>query len=241
MTLKVIIADDETLSLQMMRVLLTEVSDATGPIEILKACRSGQEVLEAVSVCSADILFLDINMPAGDGMAVANALAATGGAVPQIIFTTAHSEYAAQAFDVQAVDYLLKPVERSRLVRAIERAKMAMKNLDEPMPKTVPIPVLGGIELLDVTSIESVEASRDYLSLNTAGRSFLIRKTLSSFAEETYPVLRQTHRSYLVNPSQVVRVIPKAKGEAVLCLQSGAEVPVSRRHRDVLTQIMNGT
>lgn len=239
MNLRAIIADDEALSIQMLKVLLAELDPSEETIEIVGTCSTGSETLAACEKLSPDIVFLDIQMPDGGGMDVAEQLHTRPLPRPQIIFTTAHAEYAASAFDVDAVDYLLKPVEPGRLSRALERARHARRMTSQRTGKVIPVPVLGGIELLEVASIEWVEASGDYLTLRTSGRSYLIRKTLSAFAKETYPVLRQTHRSYLVNLSAVARLVPRPKGEALLCLVSGAEIPVSRRNRDVLQELLS--
>ena len=130
----------------------------------------------------------------------------------------------------------MKPIQAERLARAMERVKHAQTDASEKM---IPVPVLGGVELVELKSIEWVEANRDYLSLSSGGRSFMIRKTLAAFANETFPELRQSHRSYLVNPRLVKKVIPKPKGEAVLCFSSGKQVPVSRGYKDILADIIS--
>jgi len=180
-------------------------------------------------------LFLDVNMPKLDGMTVASVLSGRAGPSPVIIFTTAHAEFAAQAFDVEAGDYLLKPIKPTRLARALERVRSLQGNAQKT--KTIPVPVLGGIELLELESVEWVEARRDYVNLFCKGRSYVIRKTLATFASGTYPELRQCHRSYLVNLRLVRKVVPKPRGEAVLCLSSGKQVPVSRGYKGLLSEL----
>ncbi len=240
MTLRAIIADDEPLSVDMLRVLISEIGEDLDPIEIIDICKTGDETLTAVRSSSVDLLFLDINMPAGDGMFVAKTLQDDDGRTPLIIFTTAHAEFAAEAFKVEAIDYLLKPIKIDRLRRAVERAFVRHKSDgNDHHHKTIPVPVLGGIEMVSTDSIEWVEASGDYIRLHVGSRSYLLRKTLSAFAQEIAPLLRQTHRSYLIKPSAVEKVIPKAKGEALLRVQSGAEIPVSRRYKDVLDDLLS--
>lgn len=236
--LKAIIADDEELSIDMLKVLLNEAQDSVGLIEIIRTCRSGEETLEAIEHITPDILFLDINMPAGDGMMVAEHLFKQDGPVPNIIFITAHAEHAARAFDVEAVDYLLKPVQLDRLQRAIKRV-IEIKGVPENEPKTkmIPVPVFGGIEMVDASRIEWAEASGDYLKLSIGKRTLMVRKTLSSFAADTAPLMTQTHRSYLINLDFVEKIIPKPKGEAVLCTKSGAKIPVSRGYKEILTPL----
>jgi DNA-binding LytR/AlgR family response regulator len=229
MTVRAIIADDEPLSVEMIRVLLEELD---GGIEIVATCSSGEETLARVAELRPDLLLLDVNMPQLDGMSVATALAKDDGYKPHIVFTTAHAEFAAQAFDVDAVDYLLKPITPARLSRAIERVRSSKG--EAPKARVIPVPVLGGVELLELENVEWAEARRDYVNLFCVGRSYVVRKTLSAFAKGTYPELRQCHRSFLVNLRFIRRVVPKPRGEAVLCFSSGKEVPVSRGYKALL-------
>lgn len=232
MTLRAIIADDESLSIEMIRVLLAEVD---GSVEVVAACTGGEEALARVAELKPDLLFLDVNMPEIDGMAVAQALSRSEGPKPAIVFTTAHAEFAAQAFDIEAVDYLLKPIQAVRLARALGRVKT--HQVDPRRGKTIPVPVLGGIELLDLEAVEWVEANRDHVTLFCNGRSYILRRTLASLASGAFPELRQSHRSFLVNLNCVHRFVPKARGEAVLCLRSGREIPVSRGYRSILNEL----
>jgi DNA-binding LytR/AlgR family response regulator len=232
MTVRAIIADDEPLSVEMIKVLLDELDSG---VEVIATCVSGEETLARVTELRPDLLLLDVNMPQLDGMSVASILAKRGGYKPQIVFTTAHAEFAAQAFDVDAADYLLKPITPERLSRALER----VRNLkgEAPKARVIPVPVLGGVELLELASVEWAEARRDYVNLFCGGRSYVVRKTLTAFAKGTFPELRQCHRSYLVNLRFVRRVVPKPRGEAVLCFSSGKEVPVSRGYKDLISDI----
>jgi len=236
--LRAIIADDEELGVQMLKVLLNEAQDSVGLIEIVKTCGTGDETLKAIDELSPDVVFLDIHMPAGDGMVVAEALFKNKANPPHIIFITAHAEHAASAFDVEAVDYLLKPVQLDRLQRAIARVidLMATPAADKTT-KMIPVPVFGGIEMIDATCIEWAEASGDYIKLHIANRALMVRKTLSSFARDMAPMMTQTHRSYLVNLNFVEKIVPMAKGEAILCVKSGAEIPVSRSFKKVVADL----
>lgn len=239
MTLRVIIADDESLSRDMLQAQLMEISPNLVQLSIVALCATGRRTIESVEELCPDLLFLDINMPDGDGMAVAKAMYANRARAPRIIFTTAHAEHAAEAFEVEAVDYLLKPIQSDRLKRAIERVLDLQKAGEHaPAPRMIAIPVLGGIEMLDANSIEWIEADGDYVRVHAGTRSFHFRKTLSAFAADFQPLFRQTHRSYLVNLDQVVRLIPKPKGEALLQTRSGGGIPVSRSHRHVIEDLM---
>jgi two-component system LytT family response regulator len=239
MTLRVIIADDEALSRDMLQTQLEEIAPNLVSLTIVAMCTTGRETIGAVEELSPDLLFLDINMPDGDGMMVAKKLFATSAQTPNIVFTTAHAEYAADAFEVEAVDYLLKPIQSDRLKRAIERAiDIQRSSVQSPAPRMIAVPVLGGVEMLDASSIEWVEADGDYVRVHAGARSFHIRKTLSAFATDFEPFFRQTHRSYLVNLNHVVKMIPKPKGEALLQTSSGGDIPVSRSHRSVIEELM---
>ncbi|WP_299950636.1 LytTR family DNA-binding domain-containing protein [Hyphomonas sp. BRH_c22] len=234
-----IIADDESLSRDMLQAQLMEISPNLVQLSIVALCATGRRTIESVEELCPDLLFLDINMPDGDGMAVAKAMYANRARAPRIIFTTAHAEHAAEAFEVEAVDYLLKPIQSDRLKRAIERVLDLQKAGEHaPAPRMIAIPVLGGIEMLDANSIEWIEADGDYVRVHAGTRSFHFRKTLSAFAADFQPLFRQTHRSYLVNLDQVVRLIPKPKGEALLQTRSGGDIPVSRSHRHVIEDLM---
>lgn len=236
--LRAIIADDEELGVQMLKVLLNEVQDSVGLIEIVKTCRTGAETLQAIKELSPDVVFLDVHMPSGDGMGVAETLFEDKPNLPHIIFITAHAEHAARAFDVEAVDYLLKPVQLDRLKRAIARVIDLMATpATEKTAKMIPVPVFGGIEMIDAARIEWAEASGDYIKLHIANRALMVRKTLSSFVSDMAPIMTQTHRSYLVNLDFVEKIVPMAKGEAVLCLKSGAEIPVSRSYKNVIADL----
>ncbi|KJS36119.1 MAG: hypothetical protein VR74_14165 [Hyphomonas sp. BRH_c22] len=216
-----------------------EISPNLVQLSIVALCATGRRTIESVEELCPDLLFLDINMPDGDGMAVAKAMYANRARAPRIIFTTAHAEHAAEAFEVEAVDYLLKPIQSDRLKRAIERVLDLQKAGEHaPAPRMIAIPVLGGIEMLDANSIEWIEADGDYVRVHAGTRSFHFRKTLSAFAADFQPLFRQTHRSYLVNLDQVVRLIPKPKGEALLQTRSGGDIPVSRSHRHVIEDLM---
>lgn len=236
--LRAIIADDEELGVQMLKVLLNEAQDSIGLIEIVRTCGTGDETLKAIDELSPDLVFLDIHMPSGDGMVVAEALFKDKANLPHIIFITAHAEHAARAFDVEAVDYLLKPVQLDRLERAIARVidLMATPAADKST-KMIPVPVFGGIEMIDAARIEWAEASGDYIKLHVANRALMVRKTLSSFASDMAPMMTQTHRSYLVNLDFVEKIVPMAKGEAILCVKSGAKIPVSRSFKRVIADL----
>lgn len=236
--LRAIIADDEELGVQMLKVLLNEAQDSIGLIEIVKTCGTGDETLKAIDELSPDVVFLDIHMPAGNGMVVAEALLKDKTNPPHIIFITAHAEHAVRAFDVEAVDYLLKPVQLDRLQRAIARVIDLMATpAAEKMTKMIPVPVFGGIEMIDAARIEWAEASGDYIKLHIANRALMVRKTLSSFASDMAPMMTQTHRSYLVNLDFVEKIVPMAKGEAVLHVKSGAKIPVSRSFKKVVADL----
>ena len=236
--LKAIIADDEELGVQMLKVLLNEAQDSVGLIEIVRTCATGEETLQAIEELSPDVVFLDIHMPSGDGMSVAETLFKNRPNLPYIIFVTAHANHAARAFDVEAVDYLLKPVQLDRLKRAITRVvDLLATPAADKTTKMIPVPVFGGIEMIDAARIEWAEASGDYIKLHIANRALMVRKTLSSFASDMAPIMTQTHRSYLVNLDFLEKIVPMAKGEAILSLKSGAEIPVSRSFKKVIANL----
>jgi len=232
MNLRVIIADDEPLSIDMLSILLSEIDPNLATVDIVATCQSGRETLQAIDTHQPDLVFLDISMPDGTGIEVVQHIKGFAIAGPAVIFTTAHADFAARAFDLEADDYLLKPLTTERLAQALRR--LARKP-NGPRHNRIAVPVLGGIEFIDPQEIEWVQAAGDYITLHTDNRSLMIRKTLSSFARDVGPVLKRTHRSYLINPDRVVKILPKSKGEAMLQVCSGACIPLSRRHRDLLS------
>jgi two-component system, LytTR family, response regulator LytT len=227
MILKALVVDDEAPARSELRFLLGEA----GGVEVVGEAGNAPEALQLIRAIPYDVVFLDIDMPGLTGMQLAQAL---GGLErpPAIIFVTAHSEHAVKAFEVEATDYLVKPVEVPRLRRAIERLTPS-----EPVPGTarverVPVEKAGKKLLLSVEELFYVMAKDDYSYLYTDGERYLSTLSLAELERKLEPRgFFRVHRRFVVNLSQVKEVVPMYGGTLLLTLKDRAssQVPVSRR------------
>lgn len=244
MSMKILIVDDEPLALDLLRALLAQIPD----VEIVGEARDGDAAVAAAARLSPDVVILDIHMPYRDGLQAAFDLkVAHGKHAPAVIFSTAHADHAVDAFDLEAADYLLKPVRLHRLRQAIDRVRH--RGATEPAPgdespetaTTFWIPTHGGRRTRVAESeIVRIEAARDHVFLHTAQRSFLLRTTMEAVAARlSDPRLVRVHRSAFVRLDAVRAIVRRAKSSALEMLD-GAVVPVSARHRAVLDQIAVG-
>lgn len=237
MTYRVVIAEDEKLSAILLEKILSEVSDSVGSIEVVTICHSGEETISAIIEYQPDILFLDINMPQGDGFNVVSALDQPSILEkPAIIFTTAHSRFAVRAFDVDAVDYLLKPLSNDRVIKAINKAVKSQAVVDED--PVIKVPTRDGAEFVNASAIDAMEASGDYIYIYIGGRKLMLRGALRDYSEKLKTRFYQTHRSYLVNIDNIISVKNNSNGSALALLESGKEIPVSRRYKSGLVRLL---
>ena len=187
-----------------------------------------------------DALLLDVQMPEVDGLAVAASLPDGG---PAVIFVSAHDAYALQAFEARALDYLLKPVAPERLARALARVRPGTAPR-LGLPATGPLGLTrllvptrqGGVQVLRVDEIEGLQAADNYVTLHAQGREWLLRRTLAGLLDDLGDGFVRVHRSAAVAVGQVAEVRPNDKGDAVVRLRGGAELPCSRAHRPVLME-----
>ena len=232
--LRTLVVDDEELARQVLRELLS----AHKEIEVVAECRNGLETVKAVAELKPDLLFLDVQMPKLTGFDV---LELIGPDVP-VIFVTAYDEYAMRAFEVHAVDYLLKPVGAERLAAALKRVK-ARTTEKRPAPTELAIAarpagqfaerlvVKDGtkVTLIPVAKLDYAEAQDDYVALVSEGRKHLKQQTIASLEAALDPkYFVRIHRSYVVNLERVTRIEPYGKDSRVAILSSGAKLPVSR-------------
>jgi two-component system LytT family response regulator len=242
--LRVVIVDDE----EPARLAIRQDLDAIGGVAIVAECANGFEAVKAVSDHTPDVLLLDVQMPKLDGFDV---LELVGRDVP-VVFVTAYDEFALRAFDVHAVDYLLKPFTRERLAAALNRARARQAS---PAPDAVAIraaarPAGAPIErvvirdgvqvhVVAVEKIDYVEAQDDYVSFRVAGKSLLKEQTLGEL-EGQLDGRRfvRIHRSYLLNIERLTRVELYAKDSRVAILGDGTKLPVSRSGYQRLQQLL---
>jgi len=232
--LRTLVVDDEELARQVMRELLR----AHQEIEVVAECRNGLEAVKAVAEHKPDLLFLDVQMPKLTGFDV---LELIGPDVP-VIFVTAYDEYAMKAFEVHAVDYLLKPVGKERLAAALQRIK---KRQTEKLPTPVELSAAARpagqfaerlvvkdgtkVTLIPVKKLEYAEAQDDYVALASDGQKHLKQQTIASLEAALDPkMFVRIHRSYIVNLERVARIEPYGKESRVAILTNGAKLPVSR-------------
>lgn len=232
---KAVLVDDEELA----RKLLAEMLASHPEIEVVAECGNGMEAVRAVAELSPDLLFLDVQMPKLTGFDVLELVDASRLGV---IFVTAYDQYAMKAFEVHAMDYLLKPFSRERFESALERAKTQRpeKRAEASLLAASARPhgqvlerivVKDGtkVTLIPVKKLDYAEALDDYVSLASEGKTHLKQQTISGLEAALDPTLFvRIHRSYLVNLERVVRIEPYAKDSKVAVLSTGAKLPVSR-------------
>jgi two-component system LytT family response regulator len=244
--LTAVVVDDEDLARQVVREMLKSHPE----VEVVGECANGFEAVKTVSECKPNLLFLDIQMPKLDGFEVLELLEGE----MAVIFVTAHDEHALRAFEVHAVDYLLKPYSVERFEAALERAKqrvggagLAVRELSaaarEPGEYASRVVVKDGtrVQIIPVAKLDYVEAQDDYVALASQGKKHLKQQTIASLETMLDPKnFLRIHRSYLVNLERVARVEPYGKDTHVAVLQDGTKLPVSRTGYARLRTLLEG-
>ena len=233
-SLRIVIVDDEPLA----RTVVREFAERLG-VQVVAECGNGFEAVKAVSELAPDLMFLDVQMPKLDGFEVLELL---GRSVP-VVFTTAYDQYALKAFEVHAIDYLLKPFSEERFAEALSRAR-ARLNAKEEVPIEDLVhdarPRTGSVErvlirdgaqvhVLAVEKIDFVEAQDDYVCFKSEGKDYLKDQTMGALEAQLDPSrFVRIHRSYLLNIERIARVELYAKDSRVAILRDGRRLPVSR-------------
>jgi len=232
--LKVIIVDDE----EPARVLLRELLGEIDQVSILAECANGYEAVKAVAAQSPDLLLLDIQMPKLNGFEVLELLEQE---IP-VIFVTAYDQHAIRAFEIQAVDYLLKPFNPRRLAEAVERAReriglappaaqelAAAARPDQPFQERVLVREGSNVHVIPSDQIDYVEASDDAVIVHTAGKTHRKLQRLSTLADRLDPErFVRIHRSFLLNVDRLDKIELYAKDSRIAILTDGSKLPVSR-------------
>jgi two-component system, LytTR family, response regulator AlgR len=244
--LRVVIVDDETPARNRIRDLLSDCA-LKMPIEIAGEAENGRHALEILNACEADIVLLDIRMPEMDGLEVAQHIQKLD-EPPAIIFTTAFDAYALKAFEVHAVDYLLKPIRLGRLFEALSRARsMTPLRLDvlrelKPEARThLSVNERGRIHLIPVGGIVFLKAELKYVTVRTAEREFLLEESLAKLEQEFLGRFVRIHRNCLVG-KDAIRGFERAtdadgEGHWVVVLKSVTEkLAVSRRQQHIVRE-----
>ena len=246
---RVIIADDEPLARERLRTLL-----AGEPwIEIVGECHDGPSAVEAIQTLAPDLVFLDVQMPGATGFDVIQAIGPDQ--MPCVIFVTAYDRYALKAFDVHALDYLLKPFDRGRFQQALARARQQLdrqssgdlerrllqlvQDLRSPHHRLERFVVKSGGRVFFVRSdeIDWIEAAGNYVKLHVGSEAHLFRETMNTLESQLDPDLFfRVHRSHIVNIERVRELQPWFNGEYVVFLRDGTRLTLSRGYREKLQE-----
>jgi two-component system LytT family response regulator len=248
--IRTVIADDESLARNKLRILLNEEAG----VQVVAECRNGAEAIAAVRAHKPDLLFLDIQMPDADGFEVLNTLSADE-EIPVTVFTTAYDQFAIRAFEAHALDYLLKPFDQGRLHHSIERARSEfLKSHDSELAhrilaalakgrtsndRRLVIKAGGRVVFIDLDEIHWVEAAANYVKLNTGKESYLLREAIGHVSERLDPEqFIRIHRSTIVNVQKIKELQPCNSGEYIVILKSGKELSCSRGYRAGLQRLI---
>jgi len=235
---RVLIVDDEALARERVRTLLSSAPGVT----VVGECSGGREAVETIIAERPDLVFLDIQMPDLNGFEVLEAVAPEW--LPAVVFVTAHDEYALRAFDVHAIDYLLKPIEPERFTRALGRARAAggQKLLDllDAVGTRLVIRAKGKISLLDPAEIDWIEADGKHARLHVGRETHVIRQQLKRLEQRLAPHgFVRVHRSAIVNVDRIKELEPWFHGEYVVILKDGTKLTSSAAHSEALHRIID--
>jgi two-component system LytT family response regulator len=250
--IRCVIADDEPPARRLLKRFLEQRDD----IVVAAEAGSGREAVDAIRLAEPDVVFLDVAMPGLNGFEVLASLPAEE--TPLVVFVTAYDEYAVRAFEVEAVDYLLKPFEATRVHAAVDRviaqldresgaaldrAHTALSALAAGKERTYlrRLAVTRGerSEIIRVESIDHIEAERKYVRIWSGGRSHLLRRPISLMADILDPaVFVQVSRSAIVNLERISEIIQPNPRDCYVALENGVRVKVTRRYRGVIDRLM---
>jgi len=251
--MRVLLVDDEPLALDRLRTYFADINDVT----VVGEAEDGDQALRSIAELKPDLVVLDIQMPGRNGLRTAAEIDIEPR--PELVFITAHEHYAPDAFEVEAADYLLKPVRFDRLRQAVDRARkrrevrgqaqraevlegeltaLRAKAGEEACERDFWIPGLSGLQRVPIDSIDWIEAARDYVLLQTPSRSYLLRITMAALEEKLAggPLVR-VHRSAFVRPDRVVEV-RRSKRALSLVLQDGTNVQVGPSYVDSIKALI---
>lgn len=256
--IKVLIVDDEPLARRGIRQSLESVSD----VEIVGECKNGREAVVAVEKQKPDLVFLDVQMPLLDGFGVIEEISAEN-LSPAIVFVTAFDEHAIRAFEINALDYLLKPVDPERFKKTMERVRNQIKNkqsgqLEEKLLallrdveslkekdvsreylRRIVVKENGRVFFLDAGEIDWISAEGNYVGLHAKNKTHLVRETMDGIELKLNPrEFLRVRRSTIVRIEQIRELQPLFKGEFVIVLKDGAKLSSSRRYRHNLDALL---
>lgn len=256
MKIRTIIADDEELARRGLKAL----SQRCDELEVICECRNGREAVDAIHRHRPDLAFLDVQMPGKTGFDVISAIAEAQR--PHVVFVTAYDKFALRAFEVHALDYLLKPVTEERFDAAVDRVREAMLHAtDDAMiqrfrqvatdlqvttsPSMIsemgrlPVKSNGRIVVVRTGDIDWIEADRDYVSIHVGDKTWLMRETIAALELRlALSGFVRIHRSTLVNAERVKELRPQDKGEYAVVLTDGTELKLTRNYRASVARLV---
>lgn len=248
MSIRTIIVDDVELARERVKMLLGD-----SEIEIVAECENGREAIETIRRLKPDLVFLDVQMPEIDGFEVIEIIGAAK--MPTVIFVTAYDEFALRAFEVNAIDYLLKPFDEERLTKAVARAKREIKRLEPSLNhieeklrkllkevktepqflKRIPVKSRRGTTLVLTEEIDWIGSAGHYLELHVGRETHLIREKLSQVESRLDPqFFMRIHRSTIVNLDRIKSLHPLFNGDQLIILKNGQELNLSRSYHEKL-------
>src|ERR1700680_1067581 len=249
--IRTIIADDEKLARTKLRFLL----QSEAGINVIAECSDCEQTVQAVNCYKPDLLMLDVQMPGPDGFHVLRSIPPDH--MPMVVFTTAYDQYALQAFEAHALDYLLKPFDQERLHRAIERVHtefvktgdreitrrildyLAKGQIDSPAEKRLIIRAGGRVVFLDVDEIEWIDADANYVKLNAGKNTYVLRQSIGNLSQRLNPnQFVRIHRSTIVNVQKIKELQPCNSGEYIVLLRNGKQLSCSRGYRGGLQSLI---
>jgi len=253
MPIRTLIVDDEPLARDRVKRFLRDESD----IEVVGESGNGEDAVEKIRSLSPDLVFLDIQMPEKNGFEVLQSL--NGVPVPVIVFVTAYDQYALQAFEVHAVDYLLKPFNRERFRRAVAHASEQIEQrrlgkLDERLTSLIAdlrmekkyldrlvVRATGRVFFLKIGEIDWIEAAGNYVRLHAGRQAHMVRETMHGIEARLDPEkFLRIHRSTLVNIDRIKELHPMFSGDYAVILHDGTELSLSRNYRDRFLDLFEG-
>lgn len=251
--IRTLIVDDEPLARRKIRKFL----EAEEEFEVIAECGDGREAIFAIEDTKPDLVFLDVQMPEQDGFSVIEAIGPDR--MPATVFVTAYDRYAIKAFNFHAVDYLLKPFDRSRFRQAVGQIVEQVERVDskelnrqllslledlkseDQFSDRLAVKEAGGVVFVKVEEIDWIDAAGNYVRLNTrSGEAHLLRDTMSAIESRLDPqIFARVHRSTIVNLERIREIRPQAHGEHLIILDGSQRLTLSRSYKDKLQSLIS--
>ncbi len=251
MTLRILIADDEPLAREGVVFQLRNETD----VEVVAECEDGSAAIKAIKTHKPDLVFLDIKMPKVGGFDVIEAIGTSN--MPLVIFLTAYDEHAVEAFRLNALDYLLKPIDKTRFQDSLNKARKQLakdqmsahgeqlahllaamrsaKTAEAAVPPRIAVKLGGNIQFLQPDELLWVEAEGDYVNVHTVARSHLVRETMLAMEKRLEPYgFQRIHRSAIVNLDKVSKLMASDSGEYEVLMTNGLVLKIGRNYREAL-------